>query len=43
MGTITDADSDNFADAGEIVTYDITVTNTGNVRMSDVEVSESLS
>lgn len=42
MATITDADSDNLADAGETITYSITVTNTGNVRMSDIEVSERL-
>ena len=38
VGTLADTDMDNLADAGEIVNYTVTITNTGNVRMGDIEV-----
>lgn len=38
VGTLNDPDKDNLADEGEIVTYNMYITNKGNVRMSDIQV-----
>jgi len=38
VGTLADPNMDNLADVGETVNYDMIITNTGNVRMSNIEV-----
>lgn len=38
MGTLNDLDMDNLANEGSIVTYNMVITNKGNVRMSDTQV-----
>lgn len=42
VGKLLDLDGDNLADEGEPILYDFTVINTGNVRMSEIEVGASL-
>lgn len=42
VGTLNDPDLDNLADEGEIVTYNMNITNKGNVRMSDIQVRDGV-
>ncbi|WP_215225880.1 DUF7507 domain-containing protein, partial [Echinicola shivajiensis] len=39
---IKTADKDSFSELGELITYTLTVTNTGNVSLSDVVVTDPL-
>lgn len=38
MGKTIDTNADNLAEVGEPIGYELVVTNTGNVRISNVEV-----
>ncbi|WP_064497411.1 Ig-like domain-containing protein [Dokdonia donghaensis] len=41
-GTFNDEDGDGFAQAGETITYNFTVTNTGNVTVANIIVTDPL-
>lgn len=41
VGILTDSNMDNFAAEGDHIVYDITISNTGNVRARDIQVSPS--
>ncbi|CAM9329509.1 unnamed protein product, partial [Sphacelaria rigidula] len=38
VGKVIDPDGDNLADVGETIEYELVVTNTGNVRVGDLQV-----
>jgi gliding motility-associated-like protein/uncharacterized repeat protein (TIGR01451 family) len=40
VGTFNDANGNGLADVGEVITYDIVVTNTGNVTISNIAVTD---
>ncbi len=42
QASLQDEDGDGRADAGEVIEYSFTVTNTGNVRVNDIVVDDSL-
>ncbi|WP_394342072.1 DUF7507 domain-containing protein [Nonlabens ponticola] len=41
-GTFNDANADGFAQVGETIDYDFTVTNTGDTALNNITVSDPL-
>jgi len=42
VSSVADANANGFIDAGDIITYDFVVTNTGNVPLTDVTVTDTV-